>query len=80
MLPWLDSGLLRFARNDEFPHSRGMICPSLAKQYPRKTEGAGNTGCTPHPQPCVQKKKARKQVTAGTPKRSGIPCAMVYGL
>jgi hypothetical protein len=25
-------------------------------------------------------KKARKQVTTGTPKRSGIPCAMVYGL
>jgi len=28
-----------------------------------------------HPQPCVQVKKARKQVTTGTPKRSGIPCA-----
>src|SRR5262249_28120106 len=33
-----------------------------------------------HPQPCVQWKKARKQVTTGTPKRSGIPCTMVYGL
>jgi hypothetical protein len=33
-----------------------------------------------HPQPCVQWKKARKQVTTGTPKQSGIPCTMVYGL
>src|SRR5689334_10602246 len=30
-----------------------------------------------HPQPCVQVKKARKQVTTGTPKQSGTPCAMV---
>jgi hypothetical protein len=27
------------------------------------------------PQPCVQMKKARKQVTTGTPERSGLPCA-----
>jgi hypothetical protein len=33
-----------------------------------------------HPQPCVQWKKARKQVTTGTPKTSGIPRAMVFGL
>ena len=25
-------------------------------------------------------KSARKQVTTGTPKQSGIPCTMVYGL
>jgi hypothetical protein len=31
----------------------------------------------PHPQPCVQMKKARKQVTTGRPKHSGIPRAMV---
>ena len=31
----------------------------------------------PHPQPCVQVKKARKQVTTGAPKHSGLPCAMV---
>ena len=31
----------------------------------------------PHPQPCVQVKKARKQVTTGQPKQSGTPCAMV---
>jgi hypothetical protein len=28
-----------------------------------------------HPQSCVQNKKARKQVTTGSPKHSGIPCA-----
>jgi hypothetical protein len=33
-----------------------------------------------HPQPCVQQRKARKQVTTGTPKQSGIPCAMVLRL
>jgi hypothetical protein len=27
-----------------------------------------------------KRKNARKQVTTGTPKQSGIPCAMVYGL
>jgi hypothetical protein len=32
-------------------------------------------GASMHPQPCVQIKKARKQVTAGTPKASGIPRA-----
>jgi hypothetical protein len=31
----------------------------------------------PHPQPCVQGKKARKQVTTGQPKQSGTPCATV---
>jgi hypothetical protein len=29
------------------------------------------------PQPCVQKSKARKQVTTVTPETPGIPCAMV---
>jgi hypothetical protein len=59
-------------------HSRGAICVRvLQRSHPRKQEGAGNAGCLSHPQPCVQVKKARKQVTTGTPKRSGIPCAMV---
>jgi hypothetical protein len=34
---------------------------------PRKTEGAGNAGRMARPQPCVQMKKAHKQVTAGSP-------------
>ena len=37
-------------------------------------------GARPHPQPCVQWKKARKQVTTGTPRSSGIPCTTVYRL
>jgi len=45
-----------------------------------KSEGAGNAGCLSHPQPCVHMKKARKQVTTGTPKQSGIPCPMVLRL
>jgi hypothetical protein len=31
-----------------------------------------------HPQPRTQSKKAREQVTTGTPKQSGIPRAMVF--
>ena len=34
-------------------------------------------GASAHPQPCVQKWKARKQVTTVTPETSGIPRAMV---
>jgi hypothetical protein len=37
-------------------------------------------GARPHPQPCVQVKKARKQVTTGTPRSSGIPCTTVVRL
>jgi hypothetical protein len=51
---------------DAVPHSRGIIGPSLANSPPSKSEGAGNAGCWPHPQPCVQMKKARKQVTTGS--------------
>jgi hypothetical protein len=32
-------------------------------------------GAQPHPQPRVQMKKAHEQVTTGSPKHSGIPCA-----
>jgi hypothetical protein len=63
-----------------FAFSR-QICPRDASvSRPSKEEGAGSAGCSSHPQPCVQVKKARKQVTTGTPKQSGAPCAMVYGL
>ena len=51
--------------------------PEAWKAGPLEKEGAGNAGCATQPQPCVQMKKARKQVTTGTPKRSGTPCAMV---
>jgi hypothetical protein len=39
--------------------------------YPKR--GAGNAGRSTRPQPCVQKWKARKQVTTVTPKTPGIP-------
>ena len=38
-------------------------------------EGAGNAGCTVHPQPVCSKKHT--VVTTGPPKTPGIPCAMV---
>jgi hypothetical protein len=42
---------------------------------PRKTRAQGMPARQSHQQPCVQWKKARKQVTLVTPKRSGIPRA-----
>src|SRR5262245_46152369 len=42
-------------------------------------EGAGNAGCLVHPRPRVRR-KVRELVTTGTPKQSGIPCAMVLRL
>ena len=44
---------------------------------PSEREGAGNAGCLAHPQPRVRWKKAHELVATGTPKHSGIPCAMV---
>jgi hypothetical protein len=61
-------------------HSRGRTCPSLAFVSPSKTEGAGNAGCWAHPQPRVWWWVTHALVTAGLPKHSGIPCAMVYRL
>ena len=48
-------------------------CPSGSE------EGAGNAGRWPHPQPCVQERGQQRTqvVTTGSPKHSGIPCAMV---
>jgi hypothetical protein len=33
-----------------------------------------------HPQPCVQQRKARKQVTTGTPKQPAFPAQWFDGL
>jgi hypothetical protein len=49
----------------------------MHQHRPSKIEGAGNAGCSPHPQPRTQSKKAYEQFTTGTPKHSGIPRAMV---
>jgi len=43
-------------------------------------EGAGNAGCFAHPQPRMQMKQAYELVTTGSPKRPGVPCAMVLRL
>ena len=62
-----NDGLLRRCapRNDERQHSRDTICPSLASSSAlSKREGAGNTGCWPHPRALRAKKSAlcaRKQ-------------------
>jgi hypothetical protein len=37
-------------------------------------------GARPHPQPCVQWKKARQQVTTGTPKHPAFPARWFSGL
>ena len=52
------SGLLRCARNDGRTHLLILataFCPSLAKSFaPPRQEGAGKTGCAPHPRSRVQ--------------------------
>ena len=65
-------------RDCEIP--RRELHPGLATITLARKEGAGNTGCFVHPQPRMQMKKAYELVTTGSPKRSGIPCAMVYDL
>ncbi len=37
---------------------------------PSPGEGVGNAGCQAHPQPCVQMKRARKQVTTSSAEHS----------
>ncbi len=63
----------------EPPHSRGAIPPESCKNsVPRKTEGAGNAGRQPHPQPGVREIES---TPANSPQvqsdQSGIPRAMV---
>src|SRR5882724_5403172 len=48
----------RCARDTRYvaSHSRGTFAPELCMNFaPRKTEGAGKTGCPMHPQPRMQK-------------------------
>ena len=64
-------------------HSRGTICPSYASSVaPQKTEGAGKAGCCDRTRSLVCKIVAQSTHTShtGTPKHSGIPCAMVLRL
>jgi hypothetical protein len=58
-------------------HSRGAVAPEALKIDPLTEEGAGNAGCSPHPQPRTQMKKAYELFTTGAPGHPGIPCATV---
>jgi hypothetical protein len=74
------SGLLRrFApRNDVAPntntnsHSRDAMRPGRERTL-RPSEGVGNAGCPPHPQPRVRKDKTHELVTTVAPESPGIP-------
>src|SRR5260370_32342200 len=59
------------------PRPRGAMRPSCA----RKSEGAGNAGCTMHPQPRVQMKKAHEHSHHGhTENHPAFPAQWFYGL
>src|SRR5581483_10710299 len=61
--------------------SRGMICPGSASSVlPRKAEGAGNAGCTPHPLPCVQTKKTHAGQHRYAEITPALPAQWLYGL
>jgi hypothetical protein len=75
--PGHDSG------EDASPHSRDTKCPSdRSSSSPLKKEGAGNTGCWPHPRALRAKKvhfaHASSDRAAETIRRS--PCAMALRL
>jgi hypothetical protein len=57
------------------------ISPRLARfagnVLPSESEGAGNAGRPPRPQPRVQNKKAHEHSHHGHTGSPGIPCAMV---
>ena len=63
---------------DILPRSRGAdSARALQAGVPRRNKGAGKAGCPMHPQPRTQNKKRTSVVTTGSPKQSGLPCAMV---
>src|SRR3954471_4798686 len=73
-------GLLRCARNDGdiVSRSRDMMCPRFASRLPPKHEGAGKTGCVPHPRSRVPFALWQKMHTSIQVRRKhpGLPCAM----
>jgi hypothetical protein len=79
------AGLLRYARNDAdiVSRSRGLPRPRFARNIPPSPfEGAGKTGCFPHPRSRVpfaqwQELHTSIQVQAEHP---GLPCAMALRL
>jgi len=68
-------------RGQAIAFPRRVTRPSDASiVVPRRKEGAGNAGCTTAPAASCVESRTHELVTTGTPKHSGIPCAMVYGL
>jgi hypothetical protein len=53
--------------------SRDTFCPSSVLDNPRKAEGAGKGGRSPHPRFAC--KKSTQVVTTGEVERSDLPCA-----
>ena len=63
--------------------SRGMIYPSFARNLslPLKTEGAGKTGCAPHPRSRVQLcKRTRTRAYRFGGNTPAFPAQWLYGL
>src|SRR5581483_2719214 len=64
---------------DRIPAAR--LRPSLVNSVAlRKTEGAGNAGCTPHPLPCVQNKKTHAGQHRYAEITPALPAQWLYGL
>jgi hypothetical protein len=56
---------------------RGLRASFAGNVLPSESEGAGNAGRPPRPQPRVQNKKAHERSHHGHTGSPGIPCAMV---
>src|SRR5205814_7468381 len=67
------------SERDALQRSRGVNSARVVAQTTlEKWEGAGKAGCSMPPQPRTQNKNKRTSVvTTGSPKHSGLPCAMV---
>jgi hypothetical protein len=81
----LKHGLLRCARNDGdiVSRSRDMFCPSFASSFaPSNYEGAGKTGCVPHPRSRVR--YAQQELCTRAYRFGGsipaFPAQWLYGL
>jgi len=67
---------------DTSSRSRGMICPEFCISFAlMKSEGAGKTGCAPHPRSrrLFAKGYAAHEHT-GLAEASGLPCAVALRL
>ena len=81
---WMDARIKVRARRavDAHPHCRDANrVRALQDNVPRKIEGAGKAGCSASTRSLAcEIKKHTRVVTTGSPKQSGLPCAMVYDL